>query len=61
MNTYARKILVVMLIGGSSLGLCACNTMHGLGKDTEAAGEKIQEEADSHLDSTAPNASDEAS
>lgn len=52
MNNYFRKILVVLLIGGYAVGLCACNTMRGVGKDTEEAGEKIQEEADRHSDST---------
>lgn len=50
MNTYVRKMLVALLILGFGLGLGACNTMRGLGKDTEVAGEKIQEEAERHID-----------
>ncbi|MFN7550468.1 MAG: entericidin A/B family lipoprotein [Pseudomonadota bacterium] len=30
--------------------LPGCNTMHGIGKDTERAGEKIQKESDRHRD-----------
>ena len=49
MNTTIRRILVVLLIGTFSLSLAACNTMRGVGKDTEKAGEKIQEEAEEHM------------
>lgn len=31
-----------LAIGGLLLTLSACNTMHGLGKDIERGGEKIQ-------------------
>ena len=50
MNTHVRKMLVSLLIVGFGLGLGACNTMRGLGKDTEVAGEKIQDEAERHID-----------
>ncbi len=33
-----------LLVGG----LSGCNTLHGIGKDTERAGEKIQKESDRH-------------
>ncbi|MFN7213835.1 MAG: entericidin A/B family lipoprotein [Lysobacteraceae bacterium] len=36
--------LIAMLVLG------ACNTMRGVGKDTEAVGEKIQDEAEQHMD-----------
>lgn len=36
--TLAATILTALLFSG-------CNTMRGLGKDTERAGEKIQEKA----------------
>jgi predicted small secreted protein len=36
--------LVAMLMLG------ACNTMRGVGKDTEAVGDKIQDEAEEHMD-----------
>lgn len=54
MNTHVRKMLVSLLILGFGLGLGACNTMRGLGKDTEVAGEKIQEEAERHIDEDKP-------
>jgi predicted small secreted protein len=50
MNTQLRKTLTVLLIGGFVLNLVACNTMKGVGKDTEVAGEVIQKEADRHID-----------
>ena len=36
--TLAASLLAALLVTG-------CNTMRGLGKDTERAGEKIQEKA----------------
>ncbi len=50
MNTNARKLLVPLLLGALALALSACNTMRGVGEDTEAVGDKIQEEADEHID-----------
>jgi predicted small secreted protein len=50
MNTQIRKNLIVLLIGGFVLTLVACNTIKGVGKDTEVAGEVIQKEADRHID-----------
>ena len=37
-----RPLLLIMLLGA---GLAGCNTMEGFGRDVEAAGEKIEEEA----------------
>jgi predicted small secreted protein len=42
---HVRKLSILLLIG-TVLGLSACNTMRGVGEDTEAAGEKIQEVAE---------------
>jgi predicted small secreted protein len=39
------KTTVLVLLGAAMLALCGCNTMKGLGQDTERAGEKIQEKA----------------
>lgn len=50
MNNSFRKMLVPLLLGTLAFALNACNTMRGLGEDTEAAGDKIQEEADEHID-----------
>ncbi len=46
MNSNFRRHALLALTVLVSLGLSGCNTMHGLGKDTEKAGEKIQEESD---------------
>jgi predicted small secreted protein len=43
MKKYHKSFLV--LLGSALLVLTGCNTMKGLGKDTERAGEKIQENA----------------
>lgn len=43
-------ILNLLLLGILTFSITACNTMHGLGKDTEVVGEKIQDEADEHID-----------
>lgn len=50
MNTTIRKILVSLFIASFVLSMGACRTMRGLGEDTEKAGEKIQKEADQHID-----------
>lgn len=38
------KALIATLLG--AFVLTACNTMEGVGKDTQAAGKKIEKEAD---------------
>ena len=48
MNAKIRKISTLLLISAFSFGVGACNTMKGVGKDTEQAGKKIQQEADEH-------------
>lgn len=40
-----RKILAVALLAGS-LVVSACNTVEGLGKDVESAGETVKDAAD---------------
>lgn len=39
------RILLLLAFVAASLGLSACNTMKGVGKDVERAGEKIQDNA----------------
>lgn len=41
------KAIIAVLIGASFL-LGACNTMEGVGKDTKAAGQKIENSADTN-------------
>jgi len=45
MNTNFQRISVLLLVAAFAFSATACNTMKGLGKDTEKAGEKIQKEA----------------
>jgi predicted small secreted protein len=45
-----RTFATLLLIATFSLGLSACNTMSGLGKDTQKAGEKVEKEAERHID-----------
>ncbi len=46
MTMNFRKIAMLMLVATFAFNVTACNTMRGLGKDTEKAGEKIQKEAE---------------
>ena len=43
-------LLAARGLGTATLMLGACNTMRGVGKDTEAVGDKIQDEAEQHMD-----------
>ena len=36
------KIIRIMVLLMAFTGLTACNTIHGMGKDIEAAGEAVQ-------------------
>ena len=38
--------MIALLLVASVISLAGCNTMHGLGKDMEKAGETIQKKAD---------------
>lgn len=39
----ATRLLLLLSLLAASFGLSACNTMKGVGKDVERAGEKIQD------------------
>jgi predicted small secreted protein len=41
-----RKLLVAMVLAGFVLGLAGCETVKGVGRDMEKAGEAIQKSAD---------------
>lgn len=45
MSDLMKKIFAVLMIVGMGLGLAACETAKGFGKDVEDAGEAIQESA----------------
>lgn len=40
-----KKIISIMCLVAMGLGLSACNTMQGVGKDVERGGEKVQDAA----------------
>ena len=42
------KRLWILLIAMSLLGLSACNTVEGAGKDVKAGGQKVENEAAEH-------------
>jgi len=51
MNIAMRTLIGTLLIAVvASFGLNACNTTAGIGKDVEAAGDAIHEEAEEHKD-----------
>jgi predicted small secreted protein len=50
MNINIRTVSVLLLTCAFAFSLGACNTMKGVGKDTEKVGEKIQKEAGRHDD-----------
>jgi len=41
-----KKLASVLLLVSIALSLSACNTMAGIGKDVEKAGEAVQDAAD---------------
>lgn len=48
MKTNITKIMLSLFITLLLASLAACNTMKGVGKDTEKAGETIQKEVEKH-------------
>ncbi len=49
MKTATQKITAIFFVALFAASLAACNTVKGVGKDTERAGEIIQKEADQHI------------
>ena len=45
MNTMFRKTTLLLLAVAFAFGLGACNTMKGVGRDVENAGEAVQDAA----------------
>jgi predicted small secreted protein len=41
-----KKLAITLLTIACIAIFCSCNTMHGVGKDVESAGESIQKAAD---------------
>jgi len=50
MNIAIRNALVILVVAAFAFSMTACNTMRGLGKDTAVVGEKIEDEAERHID-----------
>ena len=50
MNDNIKRLLAAGFLAVSVASLSACNTVEGAGKDLEAAGEEVQEEAADHKD-----------
>ena len=46
MKNTTQKIISALLLSAFVLSITACNTMAGVGKDTQKAGEKIEKEAE---------------
>ena len=40
-----KKAFALFLVVASAVVLIGCNTMHGLGKDVEKVGEKVQQKS----------------
>ncbi|MGY0504978.1 entericidin A/B family lipoprotein [Luteimonas sp. e5] len=41
-----KRLITVAMLAMFSLGLTACNTMAGAGKDVQKAGEKLEDKAE---------------
>ena len=50
MSTSIRGLVRLLALACLAASLLGCNTMSGIGKDTAAVGEKIEKEADRHID-----------
>ena len=48
MKNKMAKALVLGTVLMGYLGLAACNTMEGMGKDVKTGGEKLEKSADQH-------------
>lgn len=46
MNIRVHKFVPLLLVSGLAFGIGACNTMRGVGEDTESAGKAIQKKVD---------------
>ena len=45
-NALVVRALALVIVSAALLSVMGCNTVEGAGKDTEKAGEKIQDTAD---------------
>lgn len=46
-----KRLITLMLLSMFTMGtMTACNTMAGVGEDVQKAGEKVENEAEGHID-----------
>jgi predicted small secreted protein len=45
-----RKLMIAALLLAAPLSLAACNTVEGIGKDTQRAGKALERAAKKHTD-----------
>lgn len=50
MNTIIRKSMILLSVAAFVFSASACRTIRGAGEDVEVAAEKVQKEADQHID-----------
>lgn len=49
-HVFLKRIALLIAMAGSLTLLAGCNTMEGLGEDTQELGESIEGEAEEHND-----------
>lgn len=50
MKPLPRNLLLLLALSTFAVASVGCNTMRGVGRDTEAVGKKIEKEADREID-----------
>lgn len=48
MQTFLKRLAMLIAMTGSLTLLAGCNTMEGLGEDTQELGESLEGEAEEH-------------
>lgn len=46
MQNFLKSLIIILMLISMNFMMASCNTMEGLGKDVESAGDKIQDTAD---------------
>ncbi len=49
-HIFLKRIAILFAMLGTLTLVAGCNTMEGLGEDTQAVGESLEEEAEEHAD-----------
>lgn len=50
MNPTSKTLAMLALVAVTAMPLAACNTIEGLGEDTQAAGETLEKAAEDNKD-----------